>query len=408
MNDHPEPAHPNPDVDIVIVGGGIAGGALATVLARAGVAVTVLERDTHHRDRNRGELMVPWGWAEVDRLDLVEILDGAAGHPNPIWDIIDPDGLSRPVPAAEVRADAPGSYSVSHPRACRALAEAAAATGADVRVGATDVTVTTDGHPTVTWFESGREHRLEPRLVVGADGRNSTVRRQFGLDLHRTERTHLISSVLVDGTRDIDDHVTVMGHDRRLHIVVPMGHEQTRLYLVTRDERYAGFDGAEALIQRSQVPAAPAPERWRGTPAGPCSTFGGEDAWVERPAAPGCVLIGDAAGYNSPIIGQGLSLAMRDVRLVAEILLGSDRWDTDAFDAYVSERNQRLARVRFVAQLWAHARLRPDPDLVAMRDNPLVLPLILGILGGFDDSDPSLFSDDTTAAFLGGSVSVGR
>jgi flavin-dependent dehydrogenase len=41
--------------DVVVIGGGIAGNALAAVLARAGTAVLVLERSTVYRDRVRGE-----------------------------------------------------------------------------------------------------------------------------------------------------------------------------------------------------------------------------------------------------------------------------------------------------------------------------------------------------------------
>jgi flavin-dependent dehydrogenase len=38
-------------VDVVVVGGGIAGSALATVLARDGYEVLVLERQTTYRDK---------------------------------------------------------------------------------------------------------------------------------------------------------------------------------------------------------------------------------------------------------------------------------------------------------------------------------------------------------------------
>ena len=41
-------------VDVVVVGGGIAGSALATVLARRGLDVVVLERQTAYRDKVRG------------------------------------------------------------------------------------------------------------------------------------------------------------------------------------------------------------------------------------------------------------------------------------------------------------------------------------------------------------------
>ena len=65
--------------EIVIVGGGIGGGALATVLARAGLSVGVLERDLDPVDRVRGEFMAPWGVAEAARLGLLEKLSCTGG-----------------------------------------------------------------------------------------------------------------------------------------------------------------------------------------------------------------------------------------------------------------------------------------------------------------------------------------
>ena len=47
--------HSEPDV--VVVGAGIAGGALGTVLARAGFGVLLLEREISYPDRVRGEFL---------------------------------------------------------------------------------------------------------------------------------------------------------------------------------------------------------------------------------------------------------------------------------------------------------------------------------------------------------------
>jgi flavin-dependent dehydrogenase len=47
--------------DIIAVGGGLGGAAVANVMARAGARVLVVERETHFRDRIRGEFMEPWG-----------------------------------------------------------------------------------------------------------------------------------------------------------------------------------------------------------------------------------------------------------------------------------------------------------------------------------------------------------
>src|SRR5262245_19276333 len=47
--------------DVVIVGSGIASGALATGLAASGVRVLTLERQVEYRDHVRGEILWPWG-----------------------------------------------------------------------------------------------------------------------------------------------------------------------------------------------------------------------------------------------------------------------------------------------------------------------------------------------------------
>lgn len=83
-----------------------------------------------------------------------------------------------------------------------------------------------------------------------------------------------------------------------------------------------------------------------------------EDTWSDRPYAPGVVLIGDAAGWNDPIIGQGLSIAVRDVRLLAAALLGTTDWSPAAFEDYARERVERMRRLRATAD--AVTRLRCD------------------------------------------------
>lgn len=55
----------NLEPEIVIVGGGIGGGALATVLVRNGIEVVVLERETSYPDRVRGEFIAPWGSCRI-------------------------------------------------------------------------------------------------------------------------------------------------------------------------------------------------------------------------------------------------------------------------------------------------------------------------------------------------------
>jgi 2-polyprenyl-6-methoxyphenol hydroxylase-like FAD-dependent oxidoreductase len=81
--------------------------------------------------------------------------------------------------------------------------------------------------------------------------------------------------------------------------------------------------------------------------------YSNSDAWVDNPVGPGVVLIGDAAGRNDPIIGQGQSITHRDVRIVSELLLASDAWDEALFEPYVDERRERMRRLRIAARITA-------------------------------------------------------
>jgi len=170
----------NPDV--VIVGGGIGGSALAAVLAKQGAEVLVLERQQTYKDRVRGEYMAPWGVEETQRLGLLDVLLGAGGHFCPRYipyDELTPPEIAEqhPVDMGKVIPGIAGALCVSHPGACEALARPAAAAGATVLRGVTNVSVEPGARPKVRFSGAGTEQVVEPRLVVGADGRTSSVRR---------------------------------------------------------------------------------------------------------------------------------------------------------------------------------------------------------------------------------------
>jgi 2-polyprenyl-6-methoxyphenol hydroxylase-like FAD-dependent oxidoreductase len=93
----------------------------------------------------------------------------------------------------------------------------------------------------------------------------------------------------------------------------------------------------------------------------------GEDTWTEVPFVEGIVLIGDAGGYNGPIIGEGLSLALRDVRLLSEILLEQPEWAPSRLERYGHQRREGLRRMRIVAELRATLAAQFGPEAAARR-----------------------------------------
>jgi menaquinone-9 beta-reductase len=125
----------------------------------------------------------------------------------------------------------------------------------------------------------------------------------------------------------------------------------------------------------------------RGRPLGPCGTFGAEDTWTDTPCVAGVVLIGDAAGYNNPIIGQELALAMRDVRGLSELLFAERDWTPARMLRYADERFERMRRVRFTAALNAALRSEFGPDAVARRRR-----LAARLASGTDQSLPAVMA----------------
>lgn len=59
-----------PEPDVVIVGAGVLGSAMAAVLARDGKTVVVVERDLKEPDRIVGELLQPGGYRALKELGL--------------------------------------------------------------------------------------------------------------------------------------------------------------------------------------------------------------------------------------------------------------------------------------------------------------------------------------------------
>ena len=347
-------------VDLVVVGGGIAGASLATRMARAGRSVVVLEKQTEYADRVRGEIWALWGVAEALRVGVAEALFAGEAFGSDRFIIYHPAlppemaeagavGLAGLVPGVE------RALNMTHPAACRVLAAAAVAAGAEIVRGVEEVEPELGPDPAVTFVDSdGRARRLSCRLVVGADGRGSGVRRRAGIQLQNAPAAHVISGMLVGGLDGWPDGDNAMGTTGDVNFFsFPQGPGRCRYYIAHDDKRrFAGGAGRFLEAMRGTcLPQAPLLEG--AVEAGPCLTYGSEDTWTDRPYAPGVVLVGDAAGYNDPIIGQGLSLAMRDVRIVTDLLLENERWTPDLFAGYGAERVERMRRVRSTGDLMA-------------------------------------------------------
>jgi 2-polyprenyl-6-methoxyphenol hydroxylase-like FAD-dependent oxidoreductase len=382
--------------DVVVVGGGIAGSSLAFALAREGLAVAVLEESLEYEDRVRGETMVPWGVDEARTLGVEQVLLDAGAHVAPTWtryDEASPVGLD--IPVSMMRPGIPGTLNLRHPDACQALVDAAASAGAHVVRGVGDVTVTPGAPVTVSLEHADGRLSVTAPLVVGADGRNSVVRRQSGIELQRQAPISYIAGLLLDGLEDVPaDRDAVVGAGDLWLLLFHQRGPRARAYVclgASERSRFAGPDGGRRFLDAWSGSSYPWSDAiCAATVAGPCKTYAGDDTWTAEPFADGVVLIGDAAGWNDPIIGQGLSIAMRDARTVRDLIAGGARRPAD-FATYAAERMSRMERVRLLADVMAVTQCE-DADNRRQRRafvangmetmDPAVFPLVVGLFAG--------------------------
>jgi len=352
--------------DVVIAGGGIGGSGIATVLARAGLSVCVVEPTTDYPDIVRGEWMANWGVAHAQATGLYDVLTAAGGHHiagHITFDegIAPADAIAGRLPLDLMVPGVSGPLAIRHPIACQALADAAAEAGAVVHRGAADVELRPDR--VLAFTVDGVPHEAVGRIVVGADGRSSPVRKAIGLELERYETDHFLAGVLVDGLEFVgDDRVQYAATEGGLHaLFFPQGGGRARLYLSYDDSQKDLFGGTDrdrgaAYLSSFEMECWPGSAGFRqATVAGPAKGYRSVDTWCDRPFAEGVVLVGDAAGHNDPLIGQGLSITQADIRAVTEALLSTDDWSSQLFEDYGRERHERMRRLRGAARVYALA-----------------------------------------------------
>ncbi len=119
--------------------------------------------------------------------------------------------------------------------------------------------------------------------------------------------------------------------------------------------------------------------------------------------------MGDAGGYDDPVDGQGLSLALSDVRQLSQLLLTSKDWTAPALRPYGERRTERLRRMRRVSKTFAAfmttftdtGRARRARYYQASRDGQEGVLTALGAIWVGPDRLPAhAFSDEVHEALL--------
>ena len=405
--------------DLAIVGGGIGGSALATVMARAGYKVLLLEASEVFEDRVRGEWIAPWGVVETQRVGLYDLLVQSGGHHlkrHVTYDETRPPEVAeqRTLPLGIFAPGVEGPLCLGHPRHCQVLFDAAGAAGATTLRGVAVTEVTVGDAPSVTYEHGGETVTARARLVVGADGRTSMVREAAGIVLHQDPPHHWFAGLLIEGADGFDADLQVIGTEGDFgFLAFPQGGGKVRIYggyALDEAKRFRGPDAARRFLDAFAVNCSPANRHLvAGRPAGPLHSYINADAWTDAPYAPGGVLVGDAAGWNDPIVGLGLSITYRDVRIVSDLLKGSEDWSVTTLAPYGEERAERMRRLRFAASITAGLDMEFGPDAAGRRRryfeasqaDPTLGLHALAVMAGPENAPADVFTDAHRARVLG-------
>lgn len=343
----------NAEYEVIVVGGGVGGSALAYRLATAGVRVLVLEQSRSFRDRVRGDVMYPWGVAAARTMGLLKLmLDGGARH-LPYWRTRFA-GFPAPPPRVLEQEVGESALAFFHPELQTTLLEAAAGAGAEVVRGARATGLArVAGRPLVQYSLGGSERTASASLVVGADGRNSAVSRWAGFARRQDEPRLVFGGVLLEGVRveyteqPADTNQLYFNPpEGLLAMLLPVDEHRTRVYagyhLDTGRMPQVGVELAAflALAGRAGVPAGALAGT---TKDGPLAAFEGADNWAPEPYSEGVALLGDAAATSDPSFGSGMALTMLSARLLADALLGRGGLGDENVDAAGRQYAQEFA-----------------------------------------------------------------
>jgi 3-(3-hydroxy-phenyl)propionate hydroxylase len=358
------------DADVVVVGFGPVGAALAGLLGLRGVRVVAIDRDVDvfplpraaHVDHQALRILQELGC--VDEV-LVNML------PNPGLDFVtaEHDLLLRIPGDQRSISGLPASMYFHQPRFDRTIRRVVTAMpSVHVRLGTELTSLRVEAELIAVGVRDahGAEGELTARWLVGCDGASSSVRELAGIglaDLQFDEDWLVVDLLLKNPVSSLPDHALTVCDPNRPYTAIPIPEGRFRFEFMLLAGEDASVMQQPTVVNRLLAPWLPADDIKVERSA--VYTFHG---LIARPWRKGRVLVaGDAAHQMPPFLGQGLCSGLRDAANLAWKLdrVVRNRAPETLLNTYEVERAPHVGTIISAAIDFGRMTCELDPEKAA-------------------------------------------
>lgn len=359
--------------DVIILGGGLVGLALASALDSSGISAIIVDpadpapRTQASFDGRTSAVSS----SSMRMLDTIGVSDHLTDAGCPIWRIAVADGL-RPGGLHFSPDDDEPLGTMHENRNLRSALRARAEAGRNIRAmwKSRVRNIHRDDHGVAVSLEDGRE--LSAPLLVGADGRASTTRDGAGINIARWKYNHQAIVSVIRHERAHEHIAYEIFYPAGPFALLPMnddeiGHRSAIVWSVATDD-------APGWLSLSDDDFAGEAEAAMGGFLGKIEMLAPRSSYplgfhhAAQITAKRLALVGDAAHAIHPIAGQGLNLGFRDVAALTQVLVEGVRLGMDAGDQQLLDRYQRWRSIDALSVAFATdslTRIYAIPGLAA-------------------------------------------
>jgi len=307
--------------DVVVVGARCAGSPLAIMLARRGLRVCVLDRARFPSETLSTHVIQPCGAVVLQRLGVLEEIVAAGAVPLTRFTLVAEDARIDAELDDEVEMWGAPGLCIRRVTMDHLLVQAAATAGADVRTG-TSVSGLLQRAGRVVGVETERG-AVWADLVVGADGRRSTVARLVGApEYHVVSPGRLFAWAYFEGVSEPEPRLRLARIGDLAFLASPTDGalymagvcpslRRKDAFLAERDLSFA--EGLRTWAELADLLAG-------ARRIGPIRVMCNWHGYLRQASGPGWALIGDAGHFKDPSPAQGISDALRHAERLAEVI----------------------------------------------------------------------------------------